>query len=77
MAEAVEHALMGDDAVGQRQLIAGFVEGIGHGDSLQRLYAGFVMAGLVPAISIRRASACQPERDGRNKSGHDNAGEST
>jgi len=30
MAEAVEHALMGDDAVGQRQLIAGFIEDFGH-----------------------------------------------
>jgi hypothetical protein len=31
MAEAVEHALMGHDAVGERQLIAGFVERIRHG----------------------------------------------
>src|ERR1700733_1381482 len=29
------------------------------------------MAGLVPAISLRRAP-CVPHRDGRNKSGHDN-----
>jgi hypothetical protein len=36
MTEAVEHALMGDNAVGQRQLIAGFVEGIRHRGSFQR-----------------------------------------
>jgi hypothetical protein len=30
-----------------------------------------VIAGLVPAISIRKAP-CDPDRDGRNKSGHDN-----
>jgi hypothetical protein len=29
-----------------------------------------VIAGLVPAISMRRAP-CQPKRDSRNKSGHD------
>jgi hypothetical protein len=34
MAEAVEHAFMRDDSVGERQLIAGLVEGIGHGRSL-------------------------------------------
>jgi len=31
MAEAVEHAFMRDDAVGERKLVAGVVEGIGHG----------------------------------------------
>ena len=31
VAEAVEHAFMRDDAVGERELVAGFSEGIGHG----------------------------------------------
>src|SRR5262249_57407484 len=31
----------------------------------------FVMAGLVPAISIHLAGHCQPKRDGRDKRGHD------
>ena len=30
------------------------------------------MAGLVPAISIRKALACQPKRDARVKPAHDN-----
>ncbi len=30
-----------------------------------------VIAGLVPAISIKKA-LCDTDRDGRNKSGHDN-----
>jgi tripartite-type tricarboxylate transporter receptor subunit TctC len=34
-----------------------------------------VIAGLVPAIPIRGA-LCHPHRDGRNRSGHDNLGES-
>ena len=29
------------------------------------------MAGLVPAISIRVASACRENRDARHKAGHD------
>ena len=33
----------------------------------------FVIAGLVPAISIRRAQ-CQNYRDGRDKPGHDQIG---
>ena len=37
MTEAVEHAFMGDDPVGQRQLIAGFVEDIRHGRSFRSL----------------------------------------
>src|ERR1700694_4885668 len=31
MAEAVEHAFVGDDAIGEGELIAGLVERIGHG----------------------------------------------
>src|SRR5437763_11029011 len=31
----------------------------------------FVMAGLVPAIPTRKASACPPKRDARHKAGHD------
>ena len=31
----------------------------------------FVMAGLVPAISLRKAMPCHPDRDGRDKPGHD------
>src|SRR5690242_6249484 len=30
-----------------------------------------VIAGLVPAIPIRRAQSCLPKRDGRDKPGHD------
>ena len=30
MAETVEHALMGDDAIGKRELVAGFGKRIGH-----------------------------------------------
>jgi len=30
-----------------------------------------VIAGLVPAIPIRRAMHCVPKRDGRDKPGHD------
>jgi hypothetical protein len=30
MAEAVEHALVGDDAVGERERVAGFIDGVGH-----------------------------------------------
>jgi hypothetical protein len=32
-----------------------------------------VIAGLVPAISMRNARPCHPKRDGRNRSGHDNS----
>jgi hypothetical protein len=32
----------------------------------------FVIAGLVPAISLRRIM-CSPDRDGRDKPGHDDA----
>jgi hypothetical protein len=39
-----------------------------HGSRL----AEFVMAGLVPAISIRGARACFPKRDARVKPAHDN-----
>jgi hypothetical protein len=38
---------------------------------LQAVPTTDVIAGLVPATSIREAP-CQPNRDGRNKSGHDN-----
>jgi hypothetical protein len=31
MAEAVEHALIGNDAVGKRERIAGVFDGVGHG----------------------------------------------
>jgi hypothetical protein len=31
----------------------------------------FVMAGLVPAISIRKARPCSPKRDRRDKPGDD------
>jgi hypothetical protein len=30
-----------------------------------------VIAGLVPAISLRKAMPCHPDRDGRDKPGHD------
>jgi len=30
-----------------------------------------VLAGLVPAIPIRRARRCPPKRDGRDEPGHD------
>jgi hypothetical protein len=42
-----------------------------------KLVAGrFVIAGLVPAISIRRAQ-CADYRDGRDKPGHDQIGTAT
>jgi hypothetical protein len=66
MAEAVEHALVRNDAVGQRQLVAGFIEGVGHGRSL----------GAFSWELKRRVATWPPHRDGRNKSGHDNAAES-
>jgi len=36
---------------------------------MRALYS--VMAGLVPAISLRLAAQCVPYRDGRDKPGHD------
>ncbi len=33
MAETVEHALIGDDAIGKGKRVAGFIDGIGHGGS--------------------------------------------
>ena len=36
MAEAVEHALMGDDTVGERERIASVVERMRHGESFSR-----------------------------------------
>ena len=35
-----------------------------------------VMAGLVPAIPMRRVYRCLPKRDARHKAGHDNANSS-
>jgi hypothetical protein len=34
MAEAVEHALIGNDAVGERERVAGVFDGVGHGGPL-------------------------------------------
>jgi hypothetical protein len=33
MAETVEHALIGDNAIGKCKGVAGFINGVGHGGS--------------------------------------------
>src|SRR3982074_1086663 len=53
MAEAVEDAFMGDDAVGESQLITGLVEGNGHRISFH---------GRCGARSNRTETACEANR---------------
>jgi hypothetical protein len=71
MAEAVEYALIGHHAVGKRELIAGFVEGMGHWKSFFGMCQPF---SVVPAqaghdATSARGDTASPARagDARNR----------
>src|SRR6188474_855395 len=67
MAEGVDHPFVRYDAVGERELVADFVDGIGHA-SFPLNILGIVMPGLVPGMHV---FDIVQDGDGRDKPGHD------